>query len=206
METPIQFWKWFRENNKAYTFLHSIDEETKEKLLNSFLEQLHKYCANIYFEIGGLPDEDQELIITAEGNKNYFDKVEQLVNAAPRIEGWKLIAFKPAMPDHFTSKWNDLELNTENLWFLPLSNAKNKGLGIRVCFNNQDSIKDSDTLRPFLYKMLDTIVGEKAFALDIHYVDTDDLPKDPEEKGLHPILELPKYIEWHKSKVTNSSS
>jgi hypothetical protein len=206
MDTTSQFWNWFKDNNKAYTFLNSVDEEAKEKLLNDFLEQLHKYCDNIYFEIGGYPDEDQELIITAEGDKNYFDQVEELVNAAPKIEGWRFIAFKPPMPHNFKSKWDDLELNTEDMWFLPLSNDKTQELGIRVCFNNQDLIQDNETLTPLLYKMLDTIVGEKSFALDIHYVDTDLLPDNPEEEGLYPILELPKYIEWHKSQATKSSS
>jgi hypothetical protein len=199
MDTTLQFWNWFKDNNKAYTFLNSVDEDAKEKLLNDLLEQLHKYCDSIYFEIGGYPNADQELIITAEGDKNYFDKVEALVNAAPKINGWTFIALKPPMPDNFTSKWDDLELNTENMWFLPLSNDKTQDLGIRVCFNNQDLIKDNETLTPLLYKMLDTILGEKSFALDIHYVDTDLLPDDPEEEGLYPILELPKYIEWHKS-------
>jgi hypothetical protein len=206
MDTISQFWNWFKDNNKAYTFLNSVGEEGKETLLNDFLEQLHKYCDNIYFEIGGYPDEDQELIITAEGNKDYFNKVEELVNAAPKIDRWAFIAFKPPMPDNFTSKWDDLELNTENMWFFPLSNDKNQNLGIRVCFNNQDLVKDNNSLTPLLYKMLDTIVGEKSFALDIHYVDTDLLPDNPEEEGLYPILELPRYIEWHKSQRTKSSS
>ena len=185
--------------------MNSVDEEAKEKLLNDFLEQLHKYCDKIYFEIGGYPDEDQELIITAEGDKNYFDKVEELISSAPQIPGWTFIAFKPAMPDHFTSKWDDLELNTEDMWFLPLSNDENSDLGIRVFFRNHELIKDDETLTPLLYKMLDTIVGEKSFALDIHYVDTDLLPDEPEDEGLYPILELPEYIEWHKSQATKSS-
>ena len=206
MDTTSQFWNWFKDNNKSYTFLNSVDETVKEQLLDKLLEQLHNYCDKLYFEIGGFPDEDQELIITAEGDKNYFDKVEKLINAAPQIDCWTFIAFKPAMPEIFTSKWDDLELNTEDMWFLPLSNNKNQDLGVRVCFNNQDLLKDNETLTPLLYKMLDTIVGEKAFALDIHYVDTDLLPDDPEEEGLYPILELPKYIEWHKSQRTQSSS
>lgn len=206
MDTTSQFWNWFKDNNKAYVFLNSVDGETKEKLLNDFLEQLHKYCDNIYFEIGGYPDEDQELIITAEGDKNYFDQVEELVNAAPKIDGWTFIAFKPPMPDNFESKWDDLELNTENMWFLPLLNGKSRDLGIRVCFSNQDLIKDNETLAPLLHKMLDTIVGEKSFAIDIQYVNTDLLPDDPEEEGLYPILDLPKYIEWHKSQQMRSSS
>jgi hypothetical protein len=206
MDTTSQFWKWFNDNNKSFTFLNSVDEGVKEKLLNDFLEQLHNYCDKIYFEIGGYPDQDQELIITAEGDKNYFDRVEELVAAAPKIDGWTFIAFKPPMPDNFKSNWDDLELNTEDLWFLPLSNDKTQDLGIRVCFNNQDIIKDNETLTPLLYKMLDTILGEKSFALDIQYVDTDLLPEDPEEEGLYPIIELPSYIEWHKSQATKSSS
>jgi len=173
-------------------------------LLDNFLEQLHNYCDKIYFEIGGFPDEDQELIITAEGDKDYFDKVEHLINNAPKITGWNFIAFKPPMPDHFKSKWDDLELDTEDMWFLPLSNEKKQGLGIRVYFHNQDLIKDNETLTPLLYKMLDTIIGEKSFALDIHYVDTDLLPNDPKVEGLYPILELPQYIKWHKSQAKKS--
>ena len=145
MDTISKFWKWFKDNNKAYTFLNSVDEEAKENLLDEFLEQLQKYCDSIYFEIGGYPDEVQELIITAEGDKNYFDKVEEIISAAPKIDGWTFIAFKPPMPDNFRSKWDDLELNTENMWFLPLSNDKTQDLGIRVCFYNQDIIKDNET-------------------------------------------------------------
>src|SRR5262245_29934305 len=122
MDTILQFWNWFKDNSKAYSFLNSVDEETKGKLLNDFLEHLHRYCDRIYFEIGGYPDEHQELIITAEGDINFFDKVVQLINAAPQIDGWTFIAFKPAMPGHFKSKWDNLELNTEDMWFLPLSN------------------------------------------------------------------------------------
>lgn len=206
MDSVSQFWNWFKDNNKAYTFLNSVDEETKEKLLDDFLKQLHKYCDSIYFEIGGYPDEDQELIITAEGDERYFDKIETLVNAAPKIDGWTFIAFKPPMPDNFKSKWDDLELNSEDMWFLPLSNDKTQELGIRVCFNKQDLIKGNKTLTPLLYKMLDTILGEKSFALDIQYVETDLLPDYPEEEGLYPILELPEYIEWHKSQWKKSSS
>ena len=204
MDTTSQFWNWFKDHNKSYTFLHSVDENVKEQLLDNFLEQLHNYCDKIYFEIGGFPDEDQELIITAEGDKDYFDKVEHLINNAPKITGWNFIAFKPPMPDHFKSKWDDLELDTEDMWFLPLSNEKKQGLGIRVYFHNQDLIKDNESLTPLLYKMLDTIIGEKSFALDIHYVDTDLLPNDPKVEGLYPILELPQYIKWHKSQAKKS--
>ena len=205
MDTSSQFWIWFKDNNKAYTFLNSVDEDVKEKLLNDFLKQLHKYCDKIFFEIGGSPDEDQELIITAEGNKDYFDQVEHLINTAPSIDRWTFIAFKRPIPGHFKSKWDDLELNTEDMSFEPLSNEENSDIGVRIYLKNHDLIKDNAILSTLLYKMLDTILGEKSFALNIDYVDTALQPDDPEEEGLYPILELPEYIEWHKSQTTKSS-
>ena len=205
MDTSSQFWNWFKDNNKAYTFLNSVDEDVKEKLLNDLLEQLHKYCDKIYFEIGGAPDGDQELIITAEGDKDYFDQIEHLINTAPSIKQWTFIAFKKPIPGHFKSKWDDLELNTEDMWFEPLSNEQNSDIGIRIYLKNHDLIKDNEILTTLLYKMLDTILGEKSFALNIAYVETDLQPDDPEEEGLYPILELSEYIEWHKSQTTKSS-
>ena len=205
MDTISQFWKWFQDNNKAYLFLDDVDEEVKEDLLNDLLEQLHKYCDQIYFEIGGDPDEDQELIITAEGYEKYFGKVEELINAAPQISNWTFIAFKPPIPGHFKSKWDDLELNTEEMWFLPLINEENNDLGIRVCLKNYDLIKDNEILTTLLYKMLDTILGEKSSALNIKYVDTDLQPDDPAEEGMYPILELQNYIDKYNSRTIQRS-
>ena len=206
MDTTSQFWNWFKENNKAYTFLDSVDEVVKEKLLNDLLEELHKYCDKIFFEIGGLPDQEQELIITAEGDKDYFEKVEELINSAPKISGWTFIAFKLPMPGHFKSKWDDLELNTEEMWFLPLSNGKTQDLGVRICLRNYDLIKDNKILKTLIYKMLDTILGEKSFSLDLSHVEIDLQPDEPEDEGMYPILDLPQYIEWQKAQAAKNKS
>ena len=89
---------------------------------------------------------------------------------------------------------------------MPLTIENNPNIGIRVFLKNHDVVKDNKILTPLLYKMLDTIIGEKSFALDIDYVDTEQLPNNPEEEDLYPILELPEYIEWQKSRTKKSSS
>lgn len=91
------------------------------------------------------------------------------------------------------------QLDSKEMWFLPLTNEISSELGIRLFFPYKDLVKESETLMPLLYKMLDTIVGERSFALDIDYVDTDILPDQPEEEGLLPILELPAYIQWYNT-------
>ncbi|MFI5131645.1 MAG: hypothetical protein ACHQFX_16705 [Chitinophagales bacterium] len=200
MLTVAQFWEWFKENNIAYTFLDSVEHEAKEKLLDDFLEQLHGYCDKLYFEIGGDPGDNTELIITAAGNTDYFNKAEELIAEAPEIDRWVFIALKPPIPGHFKSEWGGLRLNTEEMWFLPLSKANSTDLGFRICLKNHDLIKNDKDLMPLLYMMLDTILGERSAALDIKHVGIGLQPDDPKEKGMHPILDLPAYIMSHKSR------
>jgi hypothetical protein len=172
MESMLQFWEWFRKNNTAYAFLNSIDRQIKNKLLNDFLIELHKLSNKLYFEIGGFPDGEQELIITAEGDEDYFNMVEELINTAPLISGWKFIAFKQPTAGHFKSEWGGLELATEGLWFLPLYNENSTKIGVRIYIKNNDLLKDNEELPLLLSKMLDTIIGEKSFASDIEFIET----------------------------------
>jgi hypothetical protein len=48
--------------------------------------------------------------------------------------------------------------------------------------------------------VLDTVLGEKSFALDIDYIDFGKLPDNPEKHGMIELGELPAYMKWKKSK------
>jgi hypothetical protein len=90
-----EFWDWFLDNSSRYYFLNQVtDDAKKEGLLNDLLQHLHNYSEGLYFEIGGSIDETQELIISAEGQQEYFDDVERLIAKAPIVPEWKFIAFK----------------------------------------------------------------------------------------------------------------
>jgi hypothetical protein len=197
MNAP-EFWNWFSNNKDKYFFLNQVDSEVKEKLLNEFEINLHKFCDSLFFEIGGFPDKTQELIITAEGNIEYFDKVEELVNSAPKLKDWNIIAFKPPMDFGFSLTFEGITSNASDLWFLPLENNDNPELiGLRIGFPNYKNNKVKE-FRFIAYLILDTILGEKSNALDIAYLDVDLLPQNPDENGYLNLKELFEYVSYMK--------
>jgi hypothetical protein len=196
-----KFWSWFKEHNKSYLFVDEVDEDVKEQLLNALLDNLHEYCDQLYFQVGGMPSGEQELIITAEGNIDFFEQVETLVSNAPAIDNWKFIGFIQPQDDLNTTNFEDVELKPAEMWFLPLVNAgKPRSIAIKVCTPNYDIVKESEWFKSAVFKVLDTVLGEKSFALDIHYIDFGKLPDKPENDGMIELSELPAYVKWKKAK------
>jgi hypothetical protein len=201
MSEERKFWDWFQKNEAQYFFLNQIsDDDEKENLLETFLEHLHSYCDHLFFEIGGLPDEKQDLIITAEGDTDYFAQVELLINTAPVLEHWNFIAFKPARED-YTIEYNNITLDPKTLWFIPLNSNNNpQKIGIRLYADEYNETEEEDFLTA-AYLVLDNVLGEKSNALDIGYVEIKNLSSVYNRDDLIELSKLPKYIEWKKSKI-----
>lgn len=194
------FWDWFVEHCKPYIFLDELSEFQKSDLLNSLLAHLQEYCKYLSFEIGGEPDGKLELIISADGDVSHFDEVNTLISAAPKLDDWDFIAFIPPRGDGFEFGFEDFVLKASDIWFLPLQDkARPEIVAIKVCTPYYDRLKEYDWLRPAMYKILESILGEKSFALDLQYVDIGELPALPSEEGMMQIGQLPKYIDWKKA-------
>jgi len=193
------FWNWFTNSYQAYEQLDSIKVNAREELLNDFERELHTYCNKLYFEIGGLPGQSNELIITAEGDTNYFEQVDQLIDDAPITPNWIFIAFKPPMPGHFKTKWGNIELDTQDIYFNPSNGSDSSGIGIIMYLKKYDDRYEDDYYNA-LFKMLDTVLGEKSFALDIKNVVIKLNEGQIAEDDMLPLLKLPAYIKWYKSK------
>ena len=199
-DSAERFWNWFRQHNKGYSFINQVEPEVKEKLMNNLSSELHEYCDKLYFEIGGDTEDCQELIITAEGNKEYFPQVEFLVGAAPEIGKWTFTAFIPPRDVHFKINYEGLVLNPEEMWFMPLENSDKPNLiGISICLRNYELVKDNNFFESAMHKILDVLLGEKSAATDIDYISFDQLPDNPEEKGMIALGELSEYISWKKN-------
>ncbi|MFA6083776.1 hypothetical protein [Mucilaginibacter sp.] len=200
MSKEQQFWDWFKENEAKYFFLNQInDNNEKERLLDDFLFHLHEYCNHLFFEVGGYPNEKQDLIITAEGDTDFFDEVETLVKEAPQLEYWNVLAFKPVRED-YTTEYNSIKLDPKGIYFIPLNNNDPNRIGLRIYIDKYTPINKEDFLTA-VYLVLDNILGEKSNALDIGYVEIESLSSISEKEELIELTKLPQYIKWKRSKL-----
>ena len=198
MTKEQQFWEWFKVNEAKFFFLNQInDDNEKERILDDLIYHLHEYCDHLFFEVGGHPNEKQDLIITAEGDTDFFDQVEALVRQSPTLKYWNIVAFKPAI-GFGTIEYNGIKLSPETMCFNPLNSKASKKIGLRVHIVNFNPIREKDFLQA-VYLLLDNILGEKSTALDIGYVDVKSMPSPLERENLIEFVKLPRYIQWNKS-------
>ena len=89
-----KFWNWFAQNHQAFLFLREVEQQERDRLSSLLLQALHEYNEHLFYQIGGVPGSvEMELIISAEGDIDFFPDVEFLLNQAPTIDPWIFIPF-----------------------------------------------------------------------------------------------------------------
>ncbi|WP_374166068.1 hypothetical protein [Arcticibacter sp. MXS-1] len=134
----------------------------------------------------------------AEGIRENFDKVEQLVDLAPPIEKWIFIKFKPALGPGFITNYEGTRFDPEKTIYIPLKNEDRPDqIGINVCYPelNEDN-KEKYLSATFI--MLDTLLGEKSVAEDIDYLNVVVTPEDIDQYNFGYLSEIANYIEQKK--------
>ena len=194
------FWTWFKKNQNKFLFLSDIDEEVKESLMNEFLGELHKFNENVYFEIGGHKDDEKvELIISAEGNLDFFPAVEKLTNSAPTLKNWEIIAFKPPMGKGFSMDFRGKVFDPKKIIYIPLNSKSDpKSIGFNVCYPDFD-ITEEEIYITGTYLILDTILGEKSAAIDIDYMEVIKTPEDIANYNFGHLADIAEYISEKKN-------
>ena len=107
-EAPIQsntdFWNWFLQNEKEFFKIVKSRQNIHQGFLEKLAPKLDEIHSGIYFLTGMFDDNTVELILTPDGAIRNIYAIEELVNAAPQIEGWKITALKPS--SDIQSSWS----------------------------------------------------------------------------------------------------
>jgi hypothetical protein len=203
--TEKDFWNWFANNQSHYLCIHDAEKaDVMKRLLDELLEKLHLYCDQLFFEIGGEPENAKiEFIITAEGDVNYFEHVERLVNAFPDIEGWNIIAFKPPMEKGFTINYQGKIFDPSKIIVIPLEHKDYpNAIGLKVCYPDFTE-EESEVFTSGTYLILDTVIGEKSSTLDIDYLKVIKTPDNIKDGDYLYLQDLGDHIKKKKSAVWN---
>jgi hypothetical protein len=128
----------------------------------------------------------------------HFDDVERLVDLAPVVSPWKFIKFKQPQGRVLVTRYKDREFDPQDIVFLPLSmTGKPDAVAIRVCYPDYTE-EENDMFVKATYLVLNTLIGERAAALDIDYLDVVRTPDDIDEEDFPRLDGIAQYIEGRK--------
>ena len=177
------FWNWFQDNNQ--TIKNLINETPKNQKYISFWlsKNLSYYCKEIdfmiVFPIHNNNNNKFELIITANGNPQFFEEVLNLVDNSPQLKNWKFTAFiQPTERIDEIMKglnepyiFHEMTLKASEFTFLPLEyHELSHKVDIVVFLKSYNLYCDTKTLQQAIFIIMQNIVGEKSLFQNINFV------------------------------------
>src|SRR4051812_11026903 len=86
------FWRWFQKNeDRLFAF-----EKDREAIFRDLTSAMEKVNPDLTFEFGPIEDGGhREFVISAGGIRKAFTSVEMLWAAAPKMQRWRFVKFRP---------------------------------------------------------------------------------------------------------------
>jgi hypothetical protein len=216
MKKITTFWNWFQDNNQTIKNLINETPLTQKHITFWLRKNLSYYCPEIDFILvfpinnnnnNNNNNNKSELILTANGNPEYFNQIINLVDNAPQLNSWKFTAFiQPT--DRINEIMNGLDdpyifhemtLKASELTFLPLEyHELSHKVDIIVFLKSYNLYCDTKTLQQAIFIILQDLVGEKSLYQNINLVQLAQ-EKDDEVRSIH-LYELQKYLDANKFK------
>jgi hypothetical protein len=195
IENYTDFWNWFRANEKSFFETVRRQKGIEKHFFDKLAPQLNEVKDGFFFLAGMLDENTVELILTADGTIKNIVFVEELVNAAPPIEGWKFTSLKP--PSDIENVRIDMAgytFDRDTLSFYP-NDHNDYPDEIDITIVHRD-YKESDktTITNGVYIFLDNFIGELDSVTTIDNVKI--VGKEHAEKELIPIEKLKGFLQW----------
>lgn len=192
------FWTWFQENEKQFHKVIEAHDRIEPDFLDKISPKLGELKEGFFFLTGMKDDETAEVIFTADANPKNIVFVEELVAAAPKIDGWLFTCLKqPSEIEGTGIRMAGYEFTSENLSFYENDN-KELPDEINITIVHQDyKEEDRDRIVNGIYIFLDNYLGELNFVTTIDELNFKG-PNDPENKDLVPITKLPDFLKWRQ--------
>jgi hypothetical protein len=191
-----KFWEWFQEAQDRI-FDWETDQTRTFSELSTHLRRVHP---DLVFEFSAVKQGRREFVISAGGMKAAFPAVTALVQAAPRLLRWQVVAFRQRrdVPD---IRCGGRRVVRESLRFDYVANGMKKiDLTLFIPGLAKASQEDRNELRSIGFLFLDAIVGEYDVETKLAEIDFVDAAHDLGRRRL-PLEDLPGIVDALPSSI-----
>lgn len=191
------FWNWFQNNEK--TFFNVV--KNHKNIEKGFFDKLSPKLAELkdgFFYLTGMYDDNTvELILTAEGNPKNIVFIEELVEQAPTIKGWKFTALKPALDiKNVAIEMAGYKFDSDNLFFYSNDYPEYPDEIDITVIHNEQTEENKHQIGNGTYIFLDNYLGEIDFVNSIDNLKI--IGRLEAQKDLVPIAKLKDFLTWRQ--------
>lgn len=191
------FWNWFQKNEKAFHKVVKTQHNLESDFFDKLSPKLDEIKDGIYFLTGMCDEKTAELVLTAEGIAQTIVFIEELVAAAPPLQGWKFTTLKPALDiKDVNIGMQGYDFKKENIHFYSNEHPDYPDeIDITIVHDDYNE-ENKNVITNGTYIFLDNYLGELNFVTIID--DMRFIPKDQAEKELVPIEKLNAFLNWRQ--------
>ena len=190
-----EFWSWFLKN-EPFLYYGTENEKDRVEILETLSKQLKKFNKHLVFELSPIREKEfKELVISADGIKEAFSSVTQLIKYAPKHPHWVFTGFRPRMEsDDISISMGSIDFSYDDLFFRYVLTDTEFGVELNI-----RNFKYTDWEKNALFILLDALIGEYDAVNEIDWVEWVAL-KEEECDSLFPFVELRNLIDERKNK------
>ena len=198
IKSYIDFWNWFQKNGKDFYNIVKSHKNIEKGFFNKLSPKLQELKEGYFYLTGMFDDNTVELVLTADGNIKNIVFVEELVNIAPQIDGWKFTSLKPAIDiKNLSIEMAGYKFNDENIGFYANEFAEYPDeIDIAIVHNDMNK-KNETQVTNGVYIFLDNYLGELDFVNNIDNLTV--ICKKEARKDIVPIEKLKDFLTWRQT-------
>ncbi|HEY2582390.1 MAG TPA: DUF695 domain-containing protein [Mucilaginibacter sp.] len=191
------FWIWFQNNERDFFNVVSRQGDIEKEFFDKLSPKLNLLHDGFFYLTGMCAPNAVELVLTADGKIKNIVFVEELVKSAPKIEGWKFIALKPATDiKNVTINMGGYQFGAENLSFYSNEYAEHPD-EIDITIVHKDfNYENKNIITNGTYIFLDNYLGELDFATTIDNLTV--IGRSEAQEELVPIEKLKDFLIWRQ--------
>lgn len=188
------FWQWFCLHHTSFHLSILQNKEVDDHFFELIYPQLHHVHPGICCLAGIVDSTTIELIFTANGIPEHIVFVEELVEAAPLLSGWKFTALKQASNEKTKIIIGEYVFDKSQLSFYPINSSQYPDEIDLVFAYDSYTSQDQHIIDNGTYLYLSNYLGELYATTSIDNFEV--ISTNDAQQALIPINKLKSYLSW----------